>query len=230
MSDDLTVQAASRSVFGKGASRRLRRENLVPGILYGAGIDPQPISMKHNEVQKHLSNNAFYSSLIMVSVDGEEPARSILRDVQRHPFRQQILHMDFQRVVAGAELTISVPLQFVGEEVSPGVKNDAGVPSHNINEVAVACRPRDIPEYIEVDMSALELGDSIHLSNLTMPEGVRLTDLGEAGDDSDHIVASINAPRVEVEPLDEGADLPDEVDGPEVDEADESPDGDEKDD
>lgn len=211
MSDDLTVQATSRSVFGKGASRRLRREKLIPGIVYGANEDPEPICMPENEVWKYLQNNAFYSSLIMVSVDGKKPYRTILRDVQRHPYKQQILHMDFQRVVAGAELTITVPLHFVGEETSPGVKNEGGVPSHNMNEVAAACRPRDIPEYIEVDMSQLSIGDSIHLSDLRVPEGVRLTDLNEAGDDSDHIVASVNAPRVEVEPVDEGADLPDEL-------------------
>ncbi len=212
MSDDLTVQATSRNVFGKGASRRLRRENLIPGIVYGANEEPVSISMPENEVWKHLKNNAFYSSLIMVSVDGKEPSRTILRDVQRHPFKQKILHMDFQRVVAGAELTITVPLHFVGEENSPGVKTEAGVPSHNINEVAAACRPRDIPEFIEVDMSELNVGDAVYLSDLRMPEGVRLTDLGEAGDDSDQIVAAINAPRVEIEPLDEGADTPDDVD------------------
>jgi len=132
----------------------------------------------------------------MLSVDGAEPIRTILRDVQRHPFKQQILHMDFQRVVAGAELQINVPLHFIGEDICPGVKTEAGIVSHNENEVAVACRPRDIPDFIEVDMSNLHVGESVHLSSLKMPEGVRLVDLKEAGDDSDRAVGSIVAPRV----------------------------------
>lgn len=207
MSDDINVHVTSRSVFGKGASRRLRRESLVPAILYGAEQEPQPVTLKHNEVVKHLENEQFYSSLLMLSVDGAEPIRTILRDVQRHPFKQQILHMDFQRVVAGAELQISVPLHFTGEDKCPGVKEEAGIVSHNENEVLVSCRPRDIPEFIEVDMSALHVGESVHLSSLVMAEGVRLVDLKEAGDDSDRAVGSIVAPRVvqEVEDTDEDA-------------------------
>jgi len=200
MSDDIVVKAESRSVFGKGASRRLRNQNLVPAVIYGDSKDPQSIQLKHNEVVKHLENEAFYSQLLQVSVDGGEPARSILRDVQRHPYKQQILHMDFMRVVAGAELQLSVPLSFLNEEVCLGVKQEGGIISHNENEVAIACRPRDIPENIEIDMAELKVGDTVHLSDLKMPEGVRLLDLVEAHDDSDRVVASVNAPRVEVEP------------------------------
>lgn len=199
MSDDISVIATSRSVFGKGASRRLRRDNLVPAILYGADKEPQTIQLKANEVLKHLESEAFYSQLLSLSVDGGEPVRSLLKDVQRHPFKQQILHMDFVRVVAGAELQVSVPLHFVNEDACVGVKNEGGLISHNENEVLVACRPRDIPEYISVDMSSLAVGDSVHLSQLVMPEGVRLVDLHEAGDDSDRQVAAVNAPRVEAE-------------------------------
>ena len=199
MSDDINVRAGSRSVFGKGASRRLRRENLVPAILYGDSKEPEPIQLKHNEVIKHLENEGFYSQLLMVAVDGGEPVRTILKDVQRHPFRQQILHMDFLRVTAGAELQVSVPLNFIGEEDCPGVKNENGIITHNDNEVAVACRPRDIPANIEVDMSNKAVGDNVYLSDLVMPEGVRLVDLVEAGDDSDRVVAAVLAPRVEVE-------------------------------
>ena len=203
MSDDnIHVNATSRSVFGKGASRRLRRDNLVPAILYGADKEPQAIQLKHNEVIKHLDTEAFYSQLLSVSVDGGEPVRSLLKDVQRHPYKQQILHMDFVRVVAGAELQVNVPLHFINEETCVGAKA-GGIISHNENEVLVACRPRDIPEAIEVDMAALEIGDSVHLSNLVMPEGVRLVDLHEAGDDFDRQVAAVNAPRVEAEPSDD---------------------------
>jgi len=199
MSDDITVNATSRSVFGKGASRRLRRDNLVPGILYGDSKEPESIQLKANEVFKHLENEAFYSQLIQVSVDGGESARCILKDVQRHPYKQQILHLDFMRVVAGAELQVSVPLHFLNEEACIGAKA-GGIISHNDNEVLIACLPRNIPENIEVDMSSLDIGDSIQLSQLTLPEGVRLVDLQEAGDDSDRQIAAVNAPRVEVEP------------------------------
>jgi len=200
MSDDIVVKAESRSVFGKGASRRLRNQNLVPAVIYGDSKDPQSIQLKHNEVVKHLENEAFYSQLLQVSVDGGEPARSILRDVQRHPYKQQILHLDFMRVVAGAELQINVPLSFLNEDICAGVKQEGGIISHNENEVAIACRPRDIPENIEIDMAEMKVGDTVHLSDLKMPEGVRLLDLVEAHDDSDRVVASVNAPRVEVEP------------------------------
>ena len=116
MSNMITVEVASRTDKGKGASRRLRRDDLVPAILYGAEDEPTPIQIKHNEVLKHLENDAFYSQLLMVSVDGAEPVRSLLRDIQRHPAKPQIMHMDFQRVVAGAELTVTVPIQFINEE------------------------------------------------------------------------------------------------------------------
>ena len=144
MSDEnISVNATSRSVFGKGASRRLRRDNLVPAILYGADQEPQAIQLKHNEVVKHLEGEAFYSQLLSVSVDGGEGVRSLLKDVQRHPYKQQILHLDFVRVVAGAELQVSVPLHFINEDVCVGVKS-GGIISHNDNEVLIACLPRHI--------------------------------------------------------------------------------------
>ncbi len=202
MSDDIKVNATSRSVFGKGASRRLRRENMVPAIIYGDSKEPQSIQLKENEVFKHLENEAFYSQLLQVSVDGGEPARSILKDVQRHPFKQQILHMDFMRVVAGAELQVSVPLHYINEESCVGAKA-GGIIIHSENEVLIACLPRNIPESIEVDMEALVIGDSVHLSSLKMPEGVRVVDLHEAGDEFDRQVAAVNAPRVEAEPEDD---------------------------
>ncbi len=205
MSDDINVQATSRSVLGKGASRRLRRENLVPGILYGADEDPEPINLKHNEVIKHLENELFYSQLLMESVDGKEPIRTVLRDVQRHPHKQQILHLDFQRVVAGAELTLTVALHFINEETCYGVKTEGGMITHNESEVGIACLPRNIPDNLEIDMAELKIGDSVHLSDIKLPEGVRLTDLTEAGDDSDRAVASVIASRKTLEEEDEAA-------------------------
>ena len=212
MSDDINVKATSRSVFGKGASRRLRRDNLVPAVLYGDNKDPQAIQLKHNEVIKHLENEAFYSQLLQLSVDGGESVRTLLKDVQRHPYKQQVLHLDFMRVVAGAELQVAVPLHFINEDICVGVKAGGGMITHNENEVLVACRPRDIPEGIDVDMAALNIGESVHLSQLTVPEGVRLVDLHEAGDDSDRAVAAVNAPRIEIEPEDVEAPAADAAD------------------
>jgi len=186
-------------------SRRLRRENLVPGILYGADEDPEPINLKHNEVIKHLENDQFYSNLLMVSVDGKEAVRTVLRDVQRHPYRQQILHLDFQRVVAGAELTLTVALNYLNEEACYGVKTEGGMITHNETEVAIACLPRNIPDNIEIDMTDMKIGDSVHLSDLTLPEGVRLTDLDESDDTTNRAVASVIASRKTLEEEDEEA-------------------------
>ena len=207
MSDDIQVAAASRTVFGKGASRRLRRDNLVPAIVYGAEDEPQPLQLKHNEVIKHLENESFYSQLLMLSVDGKESVRTILRDVQRHPFRQQVMHLDFQRVVAGQALQVTVPLHFENEDTCFGVKTEGGMINKTDIEVSVSCRPRDIPESVVIDMLELKIGDSVHLSDLVMPEGVSLVDLGEKGDDSDRAVVSVIAQRavVEEEVTDEAA-------------------------
>lgn len=199
MADDIQVAAASRTLFGKGASRRLRRENLVPAIVYGAEDEPQPLQLKHNEVIKHLENEAFYSQLLALSVDGKESVRTLLRDVQRHPYKQQILHLDFQRVVAGQALQVTVPLHLLNEETCFGVKTEGGMINRTENEVTVSCRPRDIPESIEIDMAELKIGDSVHLSDLTMPADVELVDLGEKGDDSDRILISVIAQRTIVE-------------------------------
>ena len=197
MSDDINVAASSRDVFGKGASRRLRRENLVPAVVYGDSKEPESVQLKHNEVIKHLENDRFYSQLLQLSVDGGEPVRAILKDVQRHPYRQQILHMDFLRVTAGAELQVSVPLDFQGEDDNDAVKNHGGVLARTENEVLVACRPRDIPENIAVDLSGLGIGDSVKLSELSLPEGVRLVNLDPEDPMTDRQVAAVNAPRVE---------------------------------
>jgi len=199
MADDIQVAAASRTLFGKGASRRLRRENLVPAIVYGAEGEPQPLQLKHNEVIKHLENEGFYSQLLMLSVDGKEATRTILRDVQRHPYKQQIMHLDFQRVVAGQALQVTVPLHLLNENTCYGVKTEGGMINRTENEVTVSCRPRDIPESIEIDMAELKIGDSIHLSDLTMPADVDLVDLAEKGDDSDRILISVIAQRTIVE-------------------------------
>ena len=198
MSNMITVEVASRTDKGKGASRRLRRDDLVPAILYGAEDEPTPIQLKHNEVVKHLENDAFYSQLLMVSVDGAEPVRSLLRDIQRHPSKPRILHMDFQRVVAGAELTVTVPIQFINEENCVGVKTGGGIINHIENELTVLCLPRNIPEYLEIDMENVELGQTVLLSEIVMPEGVKSVDLSQ-GEENDKAIATVAASRATVE-------------------------------
>ena len=198
MSNMINVAVASRADKGKGASRRLRRQNLVPAVLYGAEEEPQSIQLKHNEVLKHLSDDAFYSQLLMVSVDGGEPARCLLRDIQRHPFKQQIMHMDFQRVVAGAELTVTVPIVFLNEEDCVGVKTGGGIINKIENELTVLCLPRNIPENLEIDMANIEVGQSVSISDITFPEGVKSVDL-EQGEENDRAIAAVAVTRAAVE-------------------------------
>ena len=210
MSNMINVAAASRADKGKGASRRLRRQELVPAVIYGAEDEPQSIQLKHNEVLKHLTNDAFYSQLLMVSIDGGEPVRSLLRDIQRHPYKQQIMHMDFQRVVAGAELTVTVPISFINEEECVGVKTGGGIINHIENELAVLCLPRDIPENLVVDMANVDIGQSVSITDISFPEGVRSVDL-EQGEENNRSVAAVSITRAtveedEVEADEEGAD------------------------
>jgi len=176
----------------KSLQRRVRYSEKVRAAAYVAKIWFQ-------QVIKHLENEGFYSQLLMLSVDGKEATRTILRDVQRHPYKQQIMHLDFQRVVAGQALQVTVPLHLLNEDTCYGVKTEGGMINRTENEVTVSCRPRDIPESIEIDMAELKIGDSIHLSDLKMPADVDLVDLAEKGDDSDRILISVIAQRTIVE-------------------------------
>lgn len=189
------ITATSRSDAGKGASRRLRHQGQVPGIVYGGDQSPQPINLSNNEMIKHLAHEAFYSHVLELKVDGIAQS-VILKALQRHVFRPGIiLHVDFQRVVAGQALHVHVPLHFVGDERSPGAKR-GGVISHLLNEVEVSCLPKDLPEFIEVDVSTLDIGEGLHLSDLNLPAGVSLIALshGESGDLS---VVTVVPPKIE---------------------------------
>ncbi len=196
MADTLTIIAQPRTDSGKGASRRLRHSGLVPGIIYGTGSDPQSISVQHNELAHQLENEAFYSSILSVEIDGKAQ-KVVLKDLQRHPARPFIMHLDLLRISSKEVIKMSVPLHFLGEEEAPGVK-EGGTASHHFTEVDVSCLPADLPEYIEVDVSALEIGDAIHLSQIKLPEGVELPALA-LGEDHDMAVVAILAARVEVE-------------------------------
>ena len=220
MSIDFSLDAEPRTDLGKGASRRLRRTGRVPAILYGAGVDPQNISLDHNKIRHDLENEAFYSHILTVNLEGKKQ-KVILRDLQRHPAKPVILHVDFLRVSDDQEISIHVPLHFIGEDVCHGVKMEGGQISHQITEVEVSCLPKNIPEFIEVDLTELHLGDSIHLSEMKLPEGTVLTALTH-GEGHDQQVVNVHATKVAEE---EPTDAPEAPDAPATEGDDKSADG-----
>ena len=200
--------AFPRGTEGRGASRRLRRSGRAPGVVYGAGSEPQPIELDHNALFHALRNEAFHSSILTMKLDGSA-TKVLLRDVQMHPFKNEILHVDFQRVDENRKIRMKVPLHFVRGEESPAVKLAGAIISHVATEIDVACLPRDLPEFIEVDLSQLEAGGSIHLSALTLPQGLAAVTHGK----TDPVVAAAVVPRAAVEteetaPAAEGAAAP----------------------
>ena len=167
------INAQARTLQGSGASRRLRRAGKVPGIIYGGEATPQAIEIDHNELLLNLKKEAFHASILTIVLEGKKQ-QVLLRDTQRHAYKPLVLHVDFQRVDATHELHIKVPLHFINEEIAPGVKLNGGLVNHVMTEVDVHCLAKDLPEFIEVDLSALKIGDSIHLSQLKLPNGVKL--------------------------------------------------------
>ncbi len=199
MSSEFVVSAEPRNDQGKGASRRLRRTGKVPAILYGAGKTPVPLTLDHNELLKQLDNEAFYSRILTVDLGGSKE-QAILKDMQRHPAKPFILHIDFMRVSAGEKIRVNVPLHFTGTDVAPGVKIGGGIVTHAVTEVEINCLPRDLPEYINVDLSELELGQSLHLSDIKLPKGVELLQ----GNEHDTAIAAIQTIRGAVDTEAEG--------------------------
>jgi len=197
MIDEFTLNAQVREGCGRSAIRRLRRTGMVPGIVYGADKEPMPIAIEDRIIKQNLSHEAFFSHILTLTVNGGAE-RVILRDLQRHPENSLVMHIDLQRVSEDEEIRVRVPLHFVGEEQAPGVKLERGVVSHMMTEVEVSCLPRDLPEYIEFDVSNLHLNDAVHLSDLKIPQDVELVELSY-GEEHDTAVVSINPPRVEEE-------------------------------
>lgn len=175
------INATSRQAQGTGASRRLRRAGQVPGIIYGGDKPAQPISLDHKELFLVLRQEASHSSVLDLKVDGQ-PQPVLLKDVQLHPYKQQIMHVDFQRVDATHKVHVKVPLHFLNGDIAPGVKLQGGVLSHVMTEVEVVCLPKDLPEYIEVDLKDLSAGHSLHLSHIKLPPGVELPQLARGED------------------------------------------------
>jgi len=194
----ITINAETRTDLGKGASRRLRHEAKIPAIVYGSG-DPASLTIDLREIRPHVANEAFYASIVSLKIDGKKTAEKVIvRDIQHHPFKVDVMHIDFQRVDAKKKMNMHVQLHFIGEEISPGVKSGGQV-NHVVNEVEVTCLPKDIPEFIEVDISAMETGDSIHLTELKVPKGVELIALSHGDENHDTAVVSIHTPKVVIE-------------------------------
>jgi large subunit ribosomal protein L25 len=200
MAAKFEITAESREVKGKGASRRLRHAGRVPAVIYGAGKAPQMVTLDHTVMKRHLDNEKFHTAILSVKL-GSETDQAILRDWQMHPFKPVVLHVDLQRISATEKLHMRVPLHFVGQDVAPGVKQEGGIATHLMSEVDITCLPKDLPEFLEVDMSGLHLNQSLHLSDIKLPAGVVVTSLAHGGDDL--AVAAITTVKVieEVAPV-----------------------------
>jgi large subunit ribosomal protein L25 len=177
----IEIKAVKRDVKGTGASRRLRRAGNVPGVVYGAGKDAVNIEMNTKELFLQFRHEAFHASILSLILDGKKED-VLLRDFQMHPVRNTIQHMDFQRVNANEKVHVKIPFHFLHEDTAPGVKVGGGIVAHIMTEAEVSCLPKDLPEFIEVDLAALELGDSVHLSQITLPKGVEFVALAHSND------------------------------------------------
>ena len=191
---DFVLDASARTDVGKGASRRLRRlEGKIPGIVYGAGKDPVSITIRHDDIFHATEDEAFFSSIIELNLDGTTES-VVIKDLQRHPAKPRIMHADFLRVRADVALTVNVPLHLVNENTCVGVKLENGQIITSMNELQVSCLPKDLPEYIEVDMAEVHTGDIVHISDLKLPEGVTSVDLSH-GEEHDYAVVSVTEIR-----------------------------------
>jgi large subunit ribosomal protein L25 len=189
----IEISATSRKAQGTGASRRLRKTGRVPGIVYGEG-EPALIDLDHNNLYHSLRNEAFHASVLTLDVDGNKQ-QVLLRDFQMHPFRQQVQHIDFQRVAKDKKIHMRMPLHFINADIAPGVKLGGGIINHVLNELEITCLPADLPEFVEVDLSGLDLGRSMHISDIKLPKGVEIAGHHHAGD----AVATVQVPRGAIE-------------------------------
>ena len=195
MSQEFTLSATMRQDVGKGASRRLRRlQDLVPGVVYGGDKEPASISLEHRKIVKALENEAFYSHILTLTVDGNDE-KVLLKDLQRHPFKPKIMHIDFQRITGQEKIQRYVPLHFLNEENCPA-KRQGAVVSHHLKELEISCKVSNLPEFIAVDLNNLDLEKVIHISDLTLPAGIQAIALMH---EHDQAVASANMPRAAIE-------------------------------
>jgi large subunit ribosomal protein L25 len=187
----IEINATNRKAQGTGASRRLRNTGRVPGVLYGSG-DVSLIELDHNDLYYKLRNEAFHASILTLNLEGKTES-VLLRDFVMHPFRQQVQHIDFQRVDAKKKMHIKVPLHFLNEATAPGVKEGGGKISHVMTDLDITCLPKDLPAYIEVDLGTLELGHSVHVADLKLPAGVEIASHGTHA--AEAVVATVQVPR-----------------------------------
>jgi large subunit ribosomal protein L25 len=219
MSDQFEINADVREDMGKGASRRLRRLAVhVPAIIYGGKEDPQPLTLIRKDFEKALENEAYYSHVLTINVGGSQQ-KAILKDLQRHPAKNRIMHADFLRVDENTAVKVNVPIHFTNETTCVGVKTEGGIIQHQVTDIEISSLPGDIPEYIEVDMAEVVIGQIVHLSDITLPEGVVSVALA-LGEDHDLAVASVIAPKggseaedEDVEAADDAAEAGEEEDG-----------------
>ncbi len=198
MSEVYELSVEARIENGKASSRRLRRlKNKIPAIIYGGKKPTHMIQVDHNVLSKALENEGFYSRILTLNVDGKKE-KVVLKDLHRHPSKPQILHADFQRVSPNTQITIQVPVHFIGADNSPGIKDQAGVVAHLMNEIEIRCLPDSLPEFIEVDLSHLSVGESVYLSEIKLPKGVDIVAIPQ-GEGHDQPVASIHKPTVPLE-------------------------------
>ena len=198
---DFILQASVRNDLGKGASRRLRHADKVPAILYGGEEAPVALTLDHNKLNNAADFEAFYSHVLTLSIDGQK-VEALVKDMQRHPFKPKITHVDFQRVIAGEELHTSVPVHFINEDKNAAIKA-GGIAEHLVTEIEVTCLPKDLPEFVEVDMADLDMETTLHLSDLTLPAGVSSVELAKGDDAHNLAVVTIKPSRASVESSDD---------------------------
>lgn len=187
------INAETRQGQGRAESRKLRRLGRVPAIVYGGGQEPRAITLDRNSLTIQMDLESFYTSILNLQLD-KKPQPVVVKEVQRHPARSTVMHLDFQRVVEDEEITLTVPIHFIGEEVAVGVRQQGGVIEHIITDVEISCLPAKLPEYLEIDVTALELNEILHLSDIKYPEGVESTQLAH---EHDSPVVAIHPPRRE---------------------------------
>ena len=196
MSTKYILEAEMREDLGKGASRRLRRVNKIPAVLYGAGRPAWSLTLKENQLMRNLQDEAFYAAIIELTLEGKQQ-KVFLRDLQRHPAKPFVLHVDLQRVRDDVEMTVVLPLHYLNEETAVGVKMEGGQVLRNAVDIEITCLPGVLPQFIDVDLADLKLGESLHLSDIKLPEGVISTQLSY-GEDHDQPIVSIVSPKAEV--------------------------------
>jgi large subunit ribosomal protein L25 len=188
-----TLDAEIRTDLGKGASRRLRRAEKVPAILYGGGKDPVSLTLEHNKVIQAQEFEAFYSHVLTLTIGGKKES-VLVKDIQRHPFKPKVTHLDFLRIEKNKPVHTSVPIHFVNEDSAPAIKTQGGHAEHHLNSLNITCLPKDLPEFIEVDLAPVELGQTLHLSDIKLPKGVTLDELSK-GEDHDQAVVTVKAAK-----------------------------------